>query len=152
MKPLFVLVAVLVLSALGGTAYVTYQDSLVPVPLAGNPNLYIKAAPEFGEDAVVLEALLTHGPKLVAFLQAQSELGLLERTPKGIWASPLLTALQRTRHGRRWRLSLRPGWPLQDGTTFDATRLAQALPRAWSPQPSEAVSYTHLTLPTILRV
>jgi len=137
MRLLFVLIAALVLAALGGTAYVTYQDSLIPVPLAVNPNLYIKAVPEFGEDGVVLEALLLGGPKVETFLRTQSDLALVERTPEGSWAGPLLTGLQRSRHGRRWRLSLKAGWPLQDGTTLDATRAAQTLPGAPSPPPSE---------------
>ena len=137
MKKLFSSVAVLLAAALGGAAYVAYRDALIPVPLVVHPSLYTQAAPEFGEDAVLLEALLSKGSKLDAFLRAQTELALLERTPEGSWAGPLLTALQRSRHGRRWRLSLNARWLLQDGTTLDSARVAQALPRTWTPQPRE---------------
>jgi|GEM_PF-488436 len=116
---------VLVLLAVGG--YFAYQNAWVPVPLVEGRDVYIKASPETGEDTARLEALMPAGPGLDALLAGQSELTLIEPAPTGAWAGQLATGLQVTRHGRRWRLTLRPGWPLQDGATLDAARVAVAL-------------------------
>ena len=116
---------VLVLLAVGG--YFAYQNAWVPVPLVEGRDVYIKASPETGEDAARLEALMPAGPGLDALLAGQSELTLIEPAPTGAWAGQLATGLQVTRHGRRWRISLRTGWALQDGATLDAARVAAAL-------------------------
>lgn len=113
--------------AVGLGGYLLYQDALVPVPLAPDQALFEPAAPEFGEDEAVLEALMPASDKLQAFLLAQSDLSLLEPGPGGAWTGQLLSELQGARHGRRWRLSLRQGWRMQDGGTLDAGRLGQAL-------------------------
>jgi hypothetical protein len=127
MKPRLVIAAVLLLAVLGVTGYLVFQDSLEPVPLSEGQDLYAKAAPEFGEEAAHLEAQMPAGPGLEAFLATQSELTLLERAPDGGWAGQLAMGLQASRHGRRWRISVRPGWRMQDGSTLGAARIAVAL-------------------------
>ena len=67
------------------------------------------------------------GPGLEAFLATQSELTLLEKAPGGGWAGHLASGLQVSRHGRRWRISVRPDWRMQDGSTLAAARLAVVL-------------------------
>lgn len=118
---------VLALAALAGAGYWWYQDTLVAVSLASSQGLFVPARPEFGEDQAVLEALMPAGPGVEAFLTAQSDLALLEQAPEGGWMGQLLSSLAGTRHGRRWRLTVRPGWRMQDGTMLDAARMAQAL-------------------------
>jgi hypothetical protein len=126
MKARLILVVVVVL-ALAAGGYWWYQDTLVPVPLASNEALFVPGQPEFGEDEAVVEALLPPGPGVEAFLVAQSSLALLEKAPEGGWIGQLLSTLEGSRHGRRWRLGVRPGWRLQDGTMLDATRMAKDL-------------------------
>lgn len=118
---------VLALLALAAGAFWWHQDTLVPVPLASGESLFVPARPEHGEDAAVLEALLPAGPGVEAFLAAQSDLALLEKAPEGGWTGQLLSSLAGARHGRRWRLGVRPGWRMQDGGMLDAARMAQAL-------------------------
>lgn len=103
-----------------------YRDTLVPVPLATDQALFEPAQPDFGEDQAVLEALMPAGGGLQAFLAAQSDLTPLVRSG-GEWTGQLLSSLEGARHGRRWRLGVRPGWRMQDGTLLDARRLAGAL-------------------------
>lgn len=122
-----ILLATLVLIAAGIAGYLLYQDTLVPVPLAPGQTLFVPARPEFGEDEAVVEALMPAGEKLEAFLATQSDLTPLEKGPDGGWIGQLLAGLQGSRHGRRWRLSVLPGWRLQDGSLLDAARLAAAL-------------------------
>jgi hypothetical protein len=114
-------------AVLGVGGYLWYQDTLVPVPLAPGQALFVTARPEFGEDQVVAEALMPAGAKLDALLAAQSDLSPLAPAPDGGWAGQLLGGLQGSRHGKRWRLTILPGWRLQDGALLDAARLAQAL-------------------------
>ncbi|WP_243300728.1 hypothetical protein [Geothrix oryzisoli] len=109
----------------GGTWW--YLDALVPVPLASNEQRFVPGQPEFGEDEAVVEVLLPAGPTLDAFLVNQSDLALLEKAPEGGWAGQLLAGLEGSRHGRRWRLAVRPGWRLQNGTLLDAAQMAKAL-------------------------
>ena len=116
---------VLVVLAVGG--YLAYQNTLVPIPLLEGRDLYVKASPEFGEDAARLEVLMPAGPGLDALLAAQSELTLIEQSSTGAWVGQLASGLQVTRHGRRWRVTVRTGWPMQDGSTLDAPRVATAL-------------------------
>ncbi|HJW73684.1 MAG TPA: hypothetical protein VJ486_12720 [Geothrix sp.] len=111
----------------GVLGYVQYQDTLVPVPLASGKDLFVPAAPEYGEDAAVLEALLPAGEKLQTFLANQSDLTLLETDASGRLVGQLLSDLAVTRHGRRWRLKVRPGWRLQRGGVLDAAGLAEAV-------------------------
>lgn len=125
--------AALLAALAGGGGYYAFQEALVPVVLVSDQGLRVPAAPEFGEDAAILEAVLPAGAQLEAFLAAQSDLTPLLRTPEGAWAGQLLAGLEGSRHGRRWRLSLKPGWPLQDGTTLDAARLAKDLAPGWTP-------------------
>ncbi|HEX7552343.1 MAG TPA: hypothetical protein VF378_02225 [Geothrix sp.] len=127
MKPRLAVAAVLLLAVLGVAGYLVFQDSLEPVPLSEGRDLYAKANPEFGEEAAHLEALMPAGPGLEAFLATQSELTLIERAPEGAWAGQLADRLQASRHGRRWRISVRPGWRMQDGSTLGAARIAVAL-------------------------
>jgi len=118
---------VLVLIALGAGGAWWYLDALVPVPLASNEQRFVPGQPEFGEDEAVVEALLPAGPALDAFLVNQSDLALLEKAPEGGWMGQLLAGLEGSRHGRRWRLAVRPGWRLQNGTMLDAAQMAKAL-------------------------
>jgi hypothetical protein len=127
LKARLILSLVLVLSALAGVGYLVYQDTLVSIPLLDGHALYVKASPEYGQDAARLEVLMPAGPGVEALLAAQSELSLVEKTPAGAWAGQLASGLQATRHGRRWRIALRSGWPMQDGATLDAARVAAAL-------------------------
>jgi hypothetical protein len=126
-KPRVLLISALLLAALGVAGYFVYQDALVPIPLADGHDLYVRASPEFGEDAAQLEALMPAGPGLDAFLATQSELTLLERTPEGGWAGVLASGLESSRHARRWRITVRPDWHLQDGTTLDAAKVGAAI-------------------------
>jgi hypothetical protein len=126
-KPRILLISALLLAALGAAGYFVYQDALVPIALADGRDLYARASPEFGEDAAQLEALMPAGPGLDAFLATQSELTLLEKTPEGGWAGVLASGLETSRHGRRWRITVRPDWRLQDGTTLDAARVGTAI-------------------------
>ncbi len=127
MKPRLALSIALVLAALAGAGYLAYQNTLVPIPLAEGRERYVRASPEFGEDAARLEVLMPAGPGLEALLAEQSDLTLVEKSSTGAWAGQLASGLQSTRHGRRWRIALRPAWPMQDGTMLDATRAATAL-------------------------
>lgn len=117
--------ATCLLLAVGG--YLAYENGLVPVPLVSDAPLYVAAAPDFGEDQAVLEALVPAGPDLDTFLANQSDLTLLARTPEGAWAGQLVEGLQRSRNGRRWRITLKAGFRLQDGSTLDAGRVASEL-------------------------
>lgn len=126
MKPrLIVLLALALTLAAGG--YVLYQNSFVPVPLASADPLYVPASPDYGQDAVVLEAVVPAGPSLATFLRNQSDLALLAHLPDGTFAGQLLAGLQRSRNGKRWRLAFRPGWRLQDGSALDAQRAGKVL-------------------------
>ena len=127
MKPRIVLAAALLVSLAGIGGFLAYQDGLVPLPLADGRERFVPGKPEFGEDAIRLEILMPAGPGLEALLTAQSDLALIEPAPGGGWAGQLLSGLQVSRHGRRWRLTFRPGWRMQDGASLDATRAAQAL-------------------------
>jgi len=126
MKARLALVVVMVL-ALAAGGYWWYQDTLVPVPLVSNEALFVPGQPEFGEDEAVVEALLPAGPGVEAFLTTQSDLALLEKAHEGGWMGQLLSSLEGSRHSRRWRLTVRPGWQMQDGTMLDAARMGKAL-------------------------
>lgn len=126
-----IVLATLLLAALGVGGYLGYQNSLVPVPLASDAHLYVAATPDFGEDQAVLEAVMPAGPGLVAFLANQSDLTLLARTPQGAWAGQLVDGLQRSRNGRRWRITFKAGFRLQDGSTLDAARASADLAQAF---------------------
>lgn len=117
----------LLLSLIGVAGYVAYQDTLVPVPLSEAKDLYVKASPEFGQEAAQLEALMPAGPGLEAFLAAQSDLTLLEKAPGGAWAGQLASGLSGSRHGRRWRIRVQSPWRMQDGSMLDAVKVAAAL-------------------------
>jgi hypothetical protein len=125
MKLRLVLAALLLLG-LGAGAWLVWQNGLEPVPLADGRALYVPAAPEFQEDTAKVAALLPAGPGVEALLVTQSDLPLLERGPSGL-AGLLVAELFASRHGRRWRLTVRPGWRLQDGSTLDAARLLGAI-------------------------
>jgi len=118
---------VVVLLLLAGGGYWWYQDTLVPVPLVSNQAWFVPGQPEFGEDEAVVEALLPAGPGVEAFLVAQSDLALIEKAPEGGWMGQLLSNIEAARHGRRWRLTVRPGWRMQDRSILDAARIAKAL-------------------------
>ena len=127
MKPRLLLATGVLLAALGVTGWLFYQDTLIPIPLAEGRDLYVKANPEFGEDAVQLEALLPAGQGLEAFLAAQSDLTLIDKAPGGEWVGVLAAGLQASRHGRRWRIAVRPEWRMQDGALLDAARIGVVL-------------------------
>ncbi len=127
MKLRHALLPALGLCVLAVLGYLTYQNTLVPIPLADGRDLYMTGKPEFDEDAVRLEALLPAGAGSEAFLANQSDLTLLEKSSSGAWVGQLVKGLEATRHGRRWRITLRSGWPVQDGSTLDAGRAAAAL-------------------------
>lgn len=129
MKPRLLLLSVglLLLTVLCVGGYLAYQDSLVSVSLSDGRELYVLANPEFEEDKAQLEALMPAGSELEAFLAAQSELTVLEKTPGGAWAGVLASGLQASRHERRWRISVRTGWRMQDGSVLDASRIGMAI-------------------------
>ena len=127
MKPRLLLATGVLLAALGVTGWLFYQDTLIPIPLAEGRDLYVKANPEFGEDATQLEALLPAGQGLEALLAAQSDLTLIDKAPGGEWAGVLAAGLQASRHGRRWRIAVRPEWRMQDGSILDAARIGGVL-------------------------
>jgi hypothetical protein len=114
----------------GLLGYVRWQNSWVAVPLPSGDNLFTAAAPRFGEDQAVVEALLPEGPALETFLANQSDLTVVVRNADGTLCGQLATGIQHTRHGRRWRIRVRPGWHLQDGRRLDAVSLGQALASA----------------------
>lgn len=118
---------VVALLILAGGGYWWYQDTLVPMPLVSNQGWFVPGQPEFGEDEAVVEALLPAGPGVEAFLVAQSDLALIEKAPEGGWMGQLLSNIETSRHGRRWRLTVRPGWRMQDRSMLDAARVAKAL-------------------------
>ncbi len=118
--------AALLLLGLGAGAWLAWQNGLEPVPLADGRKLYVPAAPEFQEELARAEVLLPAGPGVEALLAAQSDLPLLEKGPDGL-AGLLVSEAAVSRHGRRWRLTVRPGWRLQDGSTLDAARLLAAV-------------------------
>jgi hypothetical protein len=120
------LIGLLVVLA-GIFGYLQYQDTLVPIPLAPEVPRFVAAAPEYGEDAAVIEALLPAGEKLEAFLAAHSDLSLVDRDASGQLIGQLLAELSGTRHGRRWHLKVRPGWRLQRGGLLDAVRLGESI-------------------------
>ncbi len=127
MQPRTALAAALLLAVFGVGGYLLFQDLLEPVPLSEGRELYAKADPEFGEEAAHLEVLMPAGPGLEAFLAAQSALTLIDRAPGGGWAGQLADRIKASRHGRRWRVSVRPGWRMQDGSILGAARVAVAL-------------------------
>lgn len=127
MKGRMLLVAALVLGAGGVLGYLRYQDTLLAVPLAPDQPLFEAARPEFGEDQATLEALMPASTGLEAFLAAQSDLTPLAKGREGNWIGQLLSGLQGSRHGRRWRLTVQAGWRMQDGGFLDAERLRRAL-------------------------
>lgn len=127
LRPALALAFALLLALAGGAGYLVYQDAMVPIPLAEGAGLFVKASPEFGEDARRLEVLLPTGPGVEQFLANQSDLTLLLQTGEGAWAGQLLSGLQGSRHGRRWRLAIRTGWRLQDGAALNAGRVAMAV-------------------------
>lgn len=127
MKRVVIALAVLLAMALGVGGYCLYQDGLVPAPLAERLMPFIPGRPEYGEDQARVEALMLPGPKTEAFLNRQAALTALEEQPGGAFSGQLVTALEVSRHGRRWRLGVVQGWRLQDGSRLDAARLAASL-------------------------
>lgn len=129
MRPRLILIAALALGLLGAAGWWLYQDGLVPVPLADGAELFLPARPEFGEDQARVEAVLPPGERTEAFLARQSALPLVRSDPSGGWTGVLAKDLAVSRHGRRLRCHLRPGWRLQQGGVLDASSL-QAF---WAP-------------------
>lgn len=118
--------AALLIAALAVAGFLLYRDTLVPVPLAEGRSLFIQANPEFEEDAAEVQALMPPGPGLETFLANQSDLTLIELNPEG-WTGQLVAHLWHSRHGRRWRLEVRPGWRMQDGSLLDAATAGAAI-------------------------
>jgi hypothetical protein len=116
----------LLFAALAVAGFLLYRDTLVPVPLAEGRTLFVPANPEFEEDAAEVQALMPPGPGLETFLANQSDLTLIERTSEG-WTGQLVAHLRHSRHGRRWRLEIRPGWRMQDGSLLDAAKAGAAI-------------------------
>ena len=127
MKRRILVLAALVLGVGGVLGYLSYQDTLVAVPLAADQALFEPARPEYGEDAALLEVLMPAGTGLEAFLSAQADLAPLVKGQDRAWIGQLLSNLQGSRHGRRWRLGVRSGWRMQDGGSLDAERLCRAV-------------------------
>jgi len=119
--------AALVTGALAVAGFLLYRDALVPVPLAEGRALFVQGSPEYGEDAAQVQALMPAGPGLETFLANQSDLTLLERALDAGWTGQLLARLWRSRHGRRWRLEVRPGWRMQDGGLLEAAKVGAAI-------------------------
>jgi hypothetical protein len=146
MKARLGLSILLILSVLGLGWYWIHQNTLVPVPLADASALFVKANPEYGEDSARLEAVMPAGPGLEAFLAAQSDLSLVEKSSDGAWAGQLVSELEVSRHGKRWRITLKPDWKLQDGSVLDATRVAAVLGPGIQKLGGELTVYEPLTL------
>ncbi len=127
MRPRILLAAGLAAIALAVGGYLFYQEGLVPVPLVPGVTLFQPGSPEYGQDQAQVEAVMLPGAKTDTFLANQSALTVLVDQGEGTFAGQLITALQASRHGRRWRLTVIDGWRLQDGTVLDAARLAAAL-------------------------
>jgi len=127
MKPSLVLAGAVLVALLGLGGFMTWQDTLIPVPLAEGKGLFVPASPEYGEETARLEAVMPAGPGVEAFLSHQSALTLLEKTSAGGWTEQLAVGLQTSRHGRRWRVVLRPGWRMQDGSTLEAAQVQKVL-------------------------
>lgn len=117
----------LLIAALALAGFLLYRDTLVPLSLTEGRTLFVPANPEFGEDAAEVQALMPPGPGLETFLANQSDLTLIERTPEGGWAGQLVAHLWHSRHGRRWRVEVRPGWRMQDGSLLDAAKAGLAI-------------------------
>lgn len=111
----------------GAVGYLVHQDSFQAVPLAADQALFTPPRPEYGEAGVVLEVQMPPGEKLDAFLANQADLTPLVLDPEAGLVGQLLSGLQGTRNGRRWRLAVRPGWKLQNGSSLGPDRLGQAL-------------------------
>lgn len=129
MKKILVALAVLLTAALGIGGYVFYQDGLVPVPLADGADLFVPAKPEYGEDQARVEVVMPPGTELDAFLARQGALPMIQAHPSGGWTGVLARNLGLSRHGRRLRFSVLPGWNLQGGGQLDAAHV-QAF---WAP-------------------
>ena len=127
MKKSLIALAVLLAAALGIGGYFFYQDGLVVVPLAERLMLFVPGRPEFGEDQARIEALMLPGARTEAFLTRQAALTVLEEQPGGVFSGQLVTALEASRHGRRWRLTVVQDWRLQDGSQLNAAKLASSL-------------------------
>ncbi len=127
MKARLSLSILLLLAVLASGWYWIHQNTLVPIPLTEGRELFVPASPEFGQDTAQLEVLLPAGPGVEAFLATQSDLALIEKAPGGSWAGQLVSELEVSRHGRRWRVTLQKGWRLQDGSVLDAPRVAAAI-------------------------
>lgn len=127
MRPWALLAAGLVAIVLAVAGYLLYQEGLVPVPLAQRLTLFQPGSPEFGQDQARVEAVMLPGAKTEAFLANQSALTVLAEEAGGAFAGQLITKLQASRHGRRWRLTVVAGWRLQGGSVLDAASLATAL-------------------------
>ena len=127
MKQRFIWFSGVVVLLAGALGYLRYQDTLVPILLASEVPRFVAAAPEYGEEGTVIEALLPAGDQLDAFLANQSDLALIGLNGDGQLVGQLLSELAGTRHGRRWRLKVRPGWPMQEGGLLDAARLVKAI-------------------------
>lgn len=123
MKKSLLALAVLLAAALGIGGYFFYQEGLVPVPLAEGADLFVPAKPEYGEDQARVEVVMPAGDRTEAFLARQSALPLSRLNPSGGWTGVLARELAISRHGRRLRFQLRPGWRLQQGGNLDAARL-----------------------------
>lgn len=126
MKPRYALASAVLVALLGAAGYRLYQESLVLVVLSEGRDLYARANPESGEASARLVAVMPAGPGLEAFLATQSELTLIEQAPGGGWAGHLASGLQVSRHGRRWRVSVRP-WRMQDGSSLGAAKVGEIL-------------------------
>lgn len=123
MKKSVIALAVLLVSAAGIGGYVSYQNGLVPVPLADGAELFVPAKPEYGEDQARVEAVMPAGDRTEAFIAGQSALPLVRSNPSGGWSGILARELAISRNGRRLRCHLRSGWRLQQGGDLDAARL-----------------------------
>lgn len=133
MRSRVLLAAFLGAMALAVGGYLFYQEGLVPVPLVQGITLFQPGSPEFGQEQAQVEAVMLPGAKTEAFLANQSALTILVDQEGGAFAGQLITALQVSRHGRRWRLTVIGGWRLQDGSLLDAARLATALASLTAP-------------------
>lgn len=123
MKKSLVALAILLAMAFGIGGYFFYQNGLVPVTLAEGVDLFVPAKPEYGEDQASVEVVMRAGDRTEAFLARQSALPLVRSNPSGGWNGVLARELAISRHGRRLRCQLRPGWRLQRGGDLDAARL-----------------------------
>ena len=117
------------LAGAGAAGYWWNRNHLVPVPLASDDALFVRANPDPGQDQAQLVALLPPGPGLHAFILRQVGEPLLIQAKDGTWTGLLADSLWGSANRRHWRVRLRQAVRLHDGHLMDARWAIAALRR-----------------------